>query len=167
MAFRPVNLTELVRNDPPVPIRANSKNFAERALILWNATLGAAQYLTHTHNYYAFKDCMGTIWVQSRCAPHIMPPPSSTALDIIGDRLPYQEWLILMHRKVRREGRCPFDPSIPYRVAVIRLYSEYYRSHPFVETTVSPVEIPPCTPHRAANSGLLKALNPYIAHRSK
>lgn len=162
MAFRPVNLTELVRKDPPVPIRADSKCFAGRALVLWNATLGGAQYLTQTHDYYAFRDTMGTIWVQSKRAAQILPPPGSVVLDIIGDVFPYQEWLVRMHKKVRKQGKHPLDPDLPYHVAVIRLYSEYYKNNPFADT-----DIGVRGPRRAANPGPLKALNPYIAHRSK
>lgn len=162
MAFRPVNLTELVRKNPPVPIRADSKCFAGRALVLWNATLGGAQYLTQFHDYYAFRDTMGTIWVQSKYAAQIMPPPGSAVLDIIGEMFPYQKWLVDMHKKVRKQGKHPFDPDIPYRVAVMRLYSEYYKTNPYAD-----VDIGVRPSRRATNTGPLKALNPYIAHRSK
>lgn len=160
MAFRPVNLTELVRSDPPVPVRADTQCFAGRALVLWNATMGGAQYLTQFHNYYAFRDSMGTIWVQSKLAAHIMPPPGGVVLDITGEELPYQAWLVRMRKKVRKQGKHPLDPDLPYRVAVIRLYSEYYKNHPFGEIGVR-------TSRRGVSSGPLKALNPYIAHRSK
>lgn len=167
MAVRPVNLTDLVRNCPPVPTETKEYGgFPARTVILRNATLGAAHHLSTFHDYVLFSDTMGNIWVQHKSAPQIILPRNNSTFTIQGDNLPYKKWLCDIHKEVRKRGRRPLDPRVPYNVAVNRLYNEYYRNHPTLEAGMLTLEASPASSLTAHRSHL-KALNPYIAHRSK
>lgn len=127
----------------------------KRTLCLRNATLGCALYLSKTHQYLLMQDRGGGIWVQHKDCRYIVPPPGGSVFQVQGRPLPFQRWLTLMHRLVRQDGRVGLDPKIPYKCAVQRLYGEHYKSN-------RPIVDEPLT-----KRSVLKALNPYIAHRSK
>nr|AVI61099.1 mating type protein MAT1-1-1 [Morchella septimelata] len=153
MSLRPVYLTGLVRENPPSE-SVMLMDAIKRALCLRNATLGCALYLSKTHQYLLMQDRGGGIWVQHKDCRYIVPPPGGSVFQVQGRPLPFQRWLTLMHRLVRQDGRVGLDPKIPYKRAVQRLYGEHYKSN-------RPIIDEPLT-----KRSVLKALNPYIAHRT-
>nr|APF29255.1 mating type MAT1-1 locus protein [Morchella importuna]AVI60816.1 mating type protein MAT1-1-1 [Morchella importuna] len=153
MSLRPVYLTGLVRENPPSE-SVMLMDAIKRTLCLRNATLGCALYLSKTHQYLLMQDRGGGIWVQHKDCRYIVPPPGGSVFQVQGRPLPFQRWLTLMHRLVRQNGRVGLDPKIPYKCAVQRLYGEHYKSN-------RPIVDEPLT-----KRSVLKALNPYIAHRT-
>nr|WLS48982.1 MAT1-1-1 protein [Morchella pulchella] len=153
MSLRPVYLTGLVRENPPSE-SVMLMDAIKRALCLRNATLGCALYLSKTHRYLLMQDRGGGIWVQHKDCRYIVPPPGGSVFQVQGRPLPFQRWLTFMHRLIRHEGRVELDPKVPYKCAVQRLYGEHYKSN-------RPIIDEPLTKH-----SVLKALNPYIAHRT-
>ena len=169
MSARPVNLTMVVTTTPP-PKLFDWANRIQKRLVMRNATLGCAMYLSD-RGYILMQDRIGCIWVQHENSPVIVQPPGGITFNVSGDLLPYDKWLGAIQSTVRHQGRVPLDPEVPYVVSVLRLYCGYYQ--PGQPWTAQDSAIPAViingndTLARVPRSQQLRALNPYVAQRCK
>ncbi|KAG0640470.1 mating type protein MAT1-1-1 [Tuber brumale] len=168
MSSRPVNLSMIITLSPP-PKLFDWENKLERRLIMRNATLGCALYLSD-RGYILMQDRIGCIWVQHENSPVIVQPPGGLTFTVSGELLPYDKWLGAIQSTVRHQGRVPLDPEVPYVVSVLRLYCGYYK--PGQQWTPQDATIPAVIVSgdealaRVPRSQQLRALNPYVAQRS-
>lgn len=161
MAFRPVNLSDLVRRNPPCQrVIDRCLNPLQKAVVQQNSILGCALFLSEIHGYVLMQDKNGDIWVQHKQSPRILLPPGGRVFHVEGKPLPYDRWLELVHRVVRLRGKTSLDPGLSYQAAIMRVYNGQNQNSPLMEVDSRHVAI-------SSRRAVLKALNPYIAHRSK
>jgi hypothetical protein len=167
MAQRPVNLTRVVTMAPPPDLQI-WKSATERCLILRNATLGCALYLSK-RGYILMQDSVGGVWVQHCNAPIIIQPPGGFTFNVVGSSLPLCPWLHAIQDDVRFAGRVAFDPEVPYVISVMRLYSgSYALGLPWSPSDANtPVTVVRGNDRLAGISPakVTRALNPFVAQR--
>ncbi|RPA90940.1 hypothetical protein L873DRAFT_1715952 [Choiromyces venosus 120613-1] len=133
-----------------------------------NATLGCAMFLSN-RGYILMQDKIGCVWVQHENAPVIIQPPGGVTFTVAGSLLPYDSWLITIQSTVRRQGRVPLDPEVPYVISVLRLYHGYYQpgqSWTHFDLTIPAVIVVGDEAMAHVPLSQQRALNPYVAQRS-